>query len=560
MIDKLTTQRFNTIDVISDANRLDIIVGNAVLELLQDEDFQSYWDNLYTSCSWATIFQSREFVTAWYQVYYQIYQPIIVIRHKHGKLTGVLALCFTDNKYISGAGLEQAEYQVWLSFDTDNGKFAQDALKMITQQFPKFKLRLKYVPEKAPLKGMIYDKYLKSRIHLRFVKQPLLRIDDNRLNKELKKKNRKEKLNRLRRLGELRFERIVDFQVFNSVFNELAMQYDFRKAAMFNSTFFHYDDYRKRFLLKLFENQLLHATLLKINDEIIASNVGVIGKGCVHLQGINSHAPTYSKYSPGILHFLMLGKLLSNENIEVFDLTPGADSYKERLATEFGKVSELIVSKDVKKQFFKRIHLGFKSKLKSNLLKLGIDNNDLKIFKKKCSLLKEKIKVYVQLSPLVVFDLLHHLIKANTGLNTYCIDEKGNGESHILEKNINKNSLVDLLNYSQVGGIQSRWEFLEQSMLRLERGECSYTWRESGHLKGCAWYEPSKQTTDRGGSSFGESVVLKNVYLHPKEDMASLSCFLQIVARKLICEDRVEKVYVSVISNTVIDRYMKQIR
>jgi hypothetical protein len=53
----------------------------------------------------------------------------------------------------------------------------------------------------------------------------------------------------------------------------------------------------------------------------------------VHLQGINSHSPFYSKHSPGILHFLMLGVALAEEGIPVFDLTPGgADGYKAILA------------------------------------------------------------------------------------------------------------------------------------------------------------------------------------------------------------------------------------
>src|SRR5687768_18143535 len=54
----------------------------------------------------------------------------------------------------------------------------------------------------------------------------------------------------------------------------------------------------------------------------------------LHLQGINSFAAAYARYSPGIIHFLLLGKLLAEEGVAVFDLTPGADAYKDTLATD----------------------------------------------------------------------------------------------------------------------------------------------------------------------------------------------------------------------------------
>jgi CelD/BcsL family acetyltransferase involved in cellulose biosynthesis len=46
----------------------------------------------------------------------------------------------------------------------------------------------------------------------------------------------------------------------------------------------------------------------------------------MHLQGMNTHAPSYARYSPGILHFLFLANSLAEEGIEMLDLTPSGNS------------------------------------------------------------------------------------------------------------------------------------------------------------------------------------------------------------------------------------------
>jgi len=95
----------------------------------------------------------------------------------------------------------------------------------------------------------------------------------------------------------------------------------------------------------MFELGHLHVSVLKLDETIIASNAGFMGKDVVHLQGINSHSPFFSKYSPGILHFLMLGIHLSEVEKKYFDLTPGGiDGYKSMLANKTETVYELWIS------------------------------------------------------------------------------------------------------------------------------------------------------------------------------------------------------------------------
>ena len=57
------------------------------------------------------------------------------------------------------------------------------------------------------------------------------------------------------------------------------------------------------------------------------------------------HIPFHSKfYSPVFVHFLLLAQLLVKEGVKVFDLTPGGDFYKERMATRHDQVNELMVT------------------------------------------------------------------------------------------------------------------------------------------------------------------------------------------------------------------------
>lgn len=150
---------------------------------------------------------------------------------------------------------------------------------------------------------------------------------------------------------------------------------------MFNLNFFLSDPLRQTFLLKLFEQKLLHVTILKLDEAIIASNVGATGKKWVHLQGVNTHDPSYAKYSPGILHFLMLGKQLAEEGMEVFDLTPGADTYKVGLATDYTTAHQLYIGNSLGK-VAGELKLLFVDNIKKVAAGLGMKEGDLRKLKK----------------------------------------------------------------------------------------------------------------------------------------------------------------------------------
>src|SRR3954462_12467257 len=92
---------------------MELLIGNDVLNLLSDIEFLNSWDELYNSCSWATVYQGKEFVSTWYKIYHNQYLPIVVKETKSGKLSGLLTLARNKKGVIVGAGASQAEYQVW---------------------------------------------------------------------------------------------------------------------------------------------------------------------------------------------------------------------------------------------------------------------------------------------------------------------------------------------------------------------------------------------------------------------------------------------------------------
>jgi hypothetical protein len=255
-------------------------------------------------------------------------------------------------------------------------------------------------------------------------------------------------------------------------------------------------------LLALFRQNNLHATVLKINDKIIASNVSARGEGRVHLQGINSFAAEYAKYSPGIIHFLLLGKMLAEERVEVFDLTPGADAYKDMLATEYTVAHTLSIGNRYHGAV-NRLRSRLNGYLKKAAALAGMPAARLKKWKRVIDLYKVKCR---------------HMIKQGFR----AIKNQGGQPSfpctHAGLLNIQQDCLKDLLDFDTREIRYSQQEFLAGAMHRLEEGGHCYTWAENGVLLACAWVT-------------NENDSLCGLYCHP-EARKQFPLFLQLVNEK----------------------------
>lgn len=313
---------------------MQLFESNEAELLLGNETFLSGWKKLMKECPWSTIFQSPEFVCTWYGLF-SGYPKIILCEMVDGEPKGLLFLTEDQNGVFVGAGTNLAEYQGWIS-DPQDTHFLPNAIKTLKERYPNKLVHLKYIPDIPYLiKQQGLGAFPKSMLIINH-SRPIMENHIDWLEKELKKKNRKEKINRLKRLGTLELEKIETLMKFKEVLPTLIYQNDLRKGAMYGKTAFIDEPVRRDFLIALFKSDMIHVSLLKLDNEIIASNVGIKGDNKVYLQGLNTISAKHMKYSPGILHFLMMGQQLSMENIPEFDLTPGGtDGYKSMLASKF---------------------------------------------------------------------------------------------------------------------------------------------------------------------------------------------------------------------------------
>jgi CelD/BcsL family acetyltransferase involved in cellulose biosynthesis len=543
VITSLTKKKKVAAFIPTGTGKMQLLSGKEVFCLLEDYRFRESWDQLYATCPWATVFQSHSFVATWYQVYGKEYLPIVIKAERAGKLTGLLPLAKDKNGLITGAGTNQAEYQVWLGTDAGDETFITNALLEINRAFPRFKLQLKYIPAGVSLHFTEKDPIWSRRCFVKTSPQPLMIINDDHLTSELKKKNRREKMNRLKRLGELKFERITDGAAFASVIDELALQSDFRKGAMYNKVAFKTDPLRKEFFLSLFRQNNLHATIITIDDKIISSNVSIWGNGQLHLQGINSFDAAYARHSPGIIHFLLLGKLLAQEGVGVFDLTPGADPYKEILATDHSLAYTLSIGNKYH-CLRNRVSAWLNHIVKKATAHVGIKPDALKKGKKNIGLyLRKFVQVAKQGFPAWFAFLANSLKRRSKTMKCWVVQKEGDIAGLL---NMQKDDLDNLLSFDQRDIRYSQQEFLANAMQRFEEGAHCYSWAEDDRLLGCAWVADLQTSIHEykfGSATDGFIISLSGLYCHAK-GRKGFSRFLRSIANELSPDNTHDKIYI----------------
>ncbi|WP_215223620.1 GNAT family N-acetyltransferase [Echinicola shivajiensis] len=464
--------------------KIALLSGEDALNWLSNTEIKKQWNQLVKDCPWATAFQTFEFVNTWYQLYKDDYLPILILESRENLLDGFFTLALDKENTIIGAGADQAEYQVWVYHSSDCKDFLDQSLKLLWNTISPSRLWLKYLPEGSPIEDFSTNSYWLKRSHIKVHKHPILCTKSEKPYIEIKKKNKREKINRLKRQGELNFENISNHEVFTNIIDELIVQSDFRKGAVYNRLLFQEDPNRKAFILELFNQGLLHVSLFKLDQEIIASNVGVKGKGWVHLQGINTHSPFYAKHSPGIIHFLMLAQNLKEEMFEVFDLTPGADPYKSGLASEFKKAYELSIQSPSKVQLNELKNKAY-NQAKSLLNKLGIDETKQRKNKAQFRFLKNKWVHLLMQNPINHIKRTYESLIYSTEYQTFVIKNK-NDPDEIIE--IRKNCLNDLLMYDSTHEPLPKQAFLMDCMKKLEEGQESWTFVHNHKLSVLAWF------------------------------------------------------------------------
>lgn len=500
-----------------DGYLLELITGSAVTDLLLNPQFQKSWDTLFESCSWATVFQGRQFIAAWYQVYREQHLPILIKAIEKGELKGVLPMVLLNTgsngshgtakgDRITGAGHYDALYQTWLAAPSHVDTFIKHALTELMKQFPGYPISFRFLPPQTPLNWIKDDPMWRQRSIVQSYARPLMNLNDPANAKLFRKSHFRNKFNRLKKSGEVNFECIRHFKKFESSLNEMAVMYDFRQSALFNKNHFMDDPLKKDFLLALFKLNLLHVTELKVDGKTMAAVVAIAEKGgWVYLAGINCHSPFKARsFSPGILHFVLLSKQLAEEGIQYFDLTPGYDAYKEELANEHDEVKELFISPSLKFRLKKKI----RKWIHARLVVAGIRPMTAELKGKKFFYLIRRRSVMS-----VIKQLAKKLQRKRTQqlylIKPYTLQSGAKIALH-------KDSLSDLLQFESGKRTDiTRWEFLADAMRRFEIGQHCFTWTENSRLLGCAWFSyPDNPDTTNNNPVTDNSFALQTFYCH----------------------------------------------
>lgn len=479
--------------------KVELLTGKEAMAMLEIPTFLSEWDALYQACHWATVFQSPEFATTWYKLYQHSYLPILIREETDGRLTGLFMLALPHRKtggrkFIVGAGHYEADYQTWLASKKNGNTFISAALKVLRQKFPDICLMLRHLPPHTPVNWAKSEPLWQNSCILYPLTRPLVVMSDFTVSRRDRKR-----VSRMQQVG--KFIHLTEEDEFKASLDDVANYYDFRQGAMYNKNPFRDDPLNKEFLLSLFRRKLLHVTVLKAGDETIASVAALISKNRANLGGINFHSPLFASYSPGYVHFLMLSQQFVNEGIDSFDLTPGGDPYKDRLATQHDQVHILVIANS-KPYFYKR---QLRKLLYQRMTEMGIRTMSVE--------LKLKRQLYFVKQRGLLHELtrrIHKLwAKPQVKLFQASLDLE---EGRVLSP-VNKNSLRDLLDFKMQGTSRTRWEFLEDAMRSLEQGQTVYTLTENDTLLFCIWFSTSDKNSEEDEKK--AALRFQEIYVHP---------------------------------------------
>jgi CelD/BcsL family acetyltransferase involved in cellulose biosynthesis/RimJ/RimL family protein N-acetyltransferase len=469
--------------------RLETHRGDSALELIARSEFRDAWRSLHRRCPWSTAFQDIPFIEIWYRCYRTRFAPVIIAGWTDERLTGLFLLAVShDATTLCHAGGHHAEYQVWLSTDD---RFVEAALDMLADEFPGRKLQLIFVP---PGVAFTPRGRWRNRCFRRPIRAPLLATNPaDSVRQSMRNKSTRNKFNRLAREGKITFERVSDDAAFVTLFDEMIPLYDLRHGAAHDVLPFRQDELKKPFHLALKrETDLLHVTVMRADDTLIAAHVGFRSRDTV-LVGLTAQSPRYSRQSAGKLLFLELALLLEQEGVGVLDLTPGGE-YKDQRATHFEEASSLTILFSVAAAW----RFGRHRRLIDAAKRVGVATDSTKRLvggvRHTLALLRPAVL------PLKAARRLKRAAWGDVELRIYRFP-RGRPVTRPETVPIARDRFQDLACYEPV----ERWQptttaFLQSATERLDNGEHCYTRVENGVLAHYGWL------VDRQQSSFMHEV------------------------------------------------------
>jgi hypothetical protein len=394
--------------------------------------------------------------------------------------------------------------------------------------FPRARVCLKYLPPGTSTEWLRTAPGIGKRCICRPHVRPVMTLDPGAMDCQRRKKNHRQNYNRLSRLGTVRFARVTEFARFTRVLDEICLQYDLRQAILYHRMPFSSDPLKKRFYRELHERGLLHTTVLTVEDDIVASHMGLSSKGsAVHL-GINTHAPAYAAHSPGNLLLAMLGVQLAQENVGTFDLTPGGDAYKEHFASEHDQVWELTIFGRAIEQLQARATWRIRRLLKVCLRVAGWRSRDVLA-------LLDMARRLGRPEPRRWLERLRPRAWRLWRCQVLPLPAQGNAD----RLRISRNCLEDVFKFDGDGSWTRRSRFLGMVMKRLERSCRLYSFVAEGKLMICCWSHARVpgapgRVPERRAVDAGAAVVLFDLYVHRQlSDARLVQRFIEQVSAEI---------------------------
>lgn len=464
---------------------LEILQSGDALSRILDRDYQQSWGDLYNKCDWATGFQSFDYVKTWYETQQEKYSPILIqAMDKEGRLIAIFPMALErSSSFLVGAGHHPAEYHSWICDRGDSALFASEAFRAIGKELNYKKIELCYLPPNIPLDFLTSETSEKLELVNRSVlleaPRPIRNNAEHPPQEVLNGKNTRIKVNRLKRIGDLSFRVLNGSEGFDEFYKQLSTMASLRHQAVHGVVGSSTDQSRIDFYKKLLNSSgILHASGLWIGKELVAGHLGVVDRGVLHL-GIIAHSPFLSKHSPGKVHLLMLADHLKSLGVEILDLTPGGDSYKESLATEHDMAYKLTIFPTIQDAII------FKSKDKI----INIGANTLRWLNISPSRVKQLIKKIKFINPTMLISRLRRMAKFIYSNDEYLWYQLPAEEIHKVSEThgFSKNSLSDLLCYRPYEVWQTKAGFLQEALGRLGNGGSVHTFQENGRLLHIGW-------------------------------------------------------------------------
>lgn len=494
--------------------RVDLVAGEEAREILRAPAFIASWISLLERCDHATAFQAPCFVTSWYECYAQRWQPVVVRSiDPDGELVGLWLLAHGDRgRQLVHAGAHQAEYHAWLAVPGTDQSFVSAAWKLLLKHLPFAFLRFAYLPKASlasDLTKALGDDWRTTVIPR---PRPLQQLNAAEISASFAKKSNKSRVNRLKRLGELKFERLTDPLQVAEVFDELTTFYDFRQGAVNGTTPFREDPSKRQFCIRAFTAapQQHCVSVTRLDGRPIAGFWGMISAPVAHL-GMLMYSPFLAEHSPGKLHMMQLADHLVGSGLSRIDLTPGGDAWKERFANEHDNVAEVLVHRAHWRAARERFISELVSAARNVVRLLGSSPNRI----------RAAVASLRRARPSSILRRAREWVRVNREFRVYSVDKEAKVGAECKDLSIHCNDLRDLLEFLPGESWQTRDVFLSNALARLEQGERVYTVVVDGQLAHYGWMVLNQSRShmsevDQSIDFPPGSFTLYDFYTHPR--------------------------------------------